>query len=190
MYRKGECFMYNNTGFVVLGLIIEKATGLLFDEYLTESVFKPCGMFDTGYYELDRLPAKCANSYIFDKIKCEYYTNIYSVDVKGTGAGGVFTTVSDIGKFWSFLLSGKLISYEMLDRMLSPQSSDGVNYYGYGIWLKKAADSTFMPYFQGCDPGVSFISCNNIKKNELITIASNFGSNVWELYKKIINSEH
>lgn len=82
MYPAGDRFQYNNTGFVVLGLIIEKITGQLFDEYLQKNVFKPSGMVDTGYYELDRLPAKCANSYIYDEQRQEYYTNIYSVDVK------------------------------------------------------------------------------------------------------------
>jgi CubicO group peptidase (beta-lactamase class C family) len=110
MYNAGEKFQYNNTGFVVLGLIIEKITGMLFDDYLEKYVFNPCGMFNTGYYELDRLPAKCANSYIYDESRKEYYTNIYSVDVKGTGAGGAFTTVPDVEKFWDKLLNGKLLS--------------------------------------------------------------------------------
>ena len=91
MYKAGEKFQYNNSGFVVLGLIIEKITGLLFDEYLNENIFLPCKMNNTGYYELDRLPAKCANSYIYDNVRNEYYTNIYSVDAKGTGAGGELT---------------------------------------------------------------------------------------------------
>src|SRR6056297_2875849 len=64
MYEPGEKFQYNNSGFVVLGLIIEAITGLAFDVYLKKNVFEPAGMSDTGYYELDRLPAKCANAYI------------------------------------------------------------------------------------------------------------------------------
>ena len=48
MYKAGEKFQYNNSGFVVLGLIIEKITGLLFDEYLNEIIFLPCGMNNTG----------------------------------------------------------------------------------------------------------------------------------------------
>ena len=50
MYPAGEKFQYNNTGYVVLGLIIEKLTGQLFDEYLEKNIFKPCGMLSTGYY--------------------------------------------------------------------------------------------------------------------------------------------
>ena len=58
MYPVGENFQYNNTGYVVLGIIIEKISKQGFDEYLTENIFIPCGMENTGYYELDRLPAK------------------------------------------------------------------------------------------------------------------------------------
>ena len=53
-------------------------------------------MKSTGYYELDRLPAKCANNYIYCNNTNDYRTNIFSVDVKGTGAGGAFITVKDI----------------------------------------------------------------------------------------------
>ncbi len=110
IYPAGEKFQYNNSGFVVLGLIIESITGLPFDVYLRENVFIPCNMLDTGYYELDRLPAQCANAYVYDHSRQEFYSNIYSVDVKGTGAGGAFTTVMDIEKFWAGLLAGQLIS--------------------------------------------------------------------------------
>jgi len=188
MYPTGDKFQYNNTGFVVLGLIIEKVTGQLFDKYLQKSVFEPCGMFDTGYYELDRLPKNCANSYIYDKQRDEYYTNIYSVDVKGTGAGGAFTTVSDIDKFWSNLLAGKFISHKMLEQMLSVQSSSKSEHYGYGIWLDKIKGNTYIPYFQGSDPGVSFISSFDTVNNISITVVSNFGCNVWNLRRNIISA--
>jgi CubicO group peptidase (beta-lactamase class C family) len=186
MYKPGERFQYNNTGFVVLGLIIEKITGMLFDEYLRVNVFEPTGMINTGYYELDRLPAKCANSYIYDKDKKEYYTNIYSVDVKGTGAGGAFTTIIDIENFWRNLLEGKILSKNTLEEMISVQSNFGNDYYGYGIWLEKTGEGTFEPWFQGRDPGVSFISSYNRNKGENITIISNTGNNVWEIRRNIL----
>jgi CubicO group peptidase (beta-lactamase class C family) len=189
MYKAGERFQYNNTGYVVLGIIIEKITGMLFDYYLAKKVFLPCGMKNTGYYELDRLPAKCANSYIFDQNSNEYYTNIYSVDVKGTGAGGAFTTVSDIEVFWDNLLEGKIISNKLLKEMVSIQSNDGDDYYGYGIWLEKTKEGAFEPYFQGCDPGVSFITSYDRNKKINITIISNVGNNVWEMKHKITQSQ-
>ncbi|MGB8453054.1 MAG: serine hydrolase [Anaerocolumna sp.] len=185
MYPAGERFQYNNSGYVVLGLIIEKITGLYFDEYLRSYIFEPCNMASTGYYELDRLPAKCADSYIFDKYSKVYYKNIYSVDVKGTGAGGAFTTLPDIDKFWTALLNGKLISNNMIRFMLSPHAFDGKHYYGYGIWLEKTEADIYLPYFEGCDPGVSFLSFFNTQKEYSISAVSNFGHNVWEICRNI-----
>jgi len=185
MYKPGEKFQYNNTGFVVLGLIIEKIEKMFFDEYLHKNIFEPCGMVNTGYYELDRLPEKCANSYIYDDLRKGFYTNIYSVDVKGTGAGGAFTTIIDIDRFWNNLLNGKVLSNLFLNKMLSLQSKDGNSYYGYGIWLEKMVKGNYEPWFQGSDPGVSFISSYNRNKKINVTIISNIGNNVWKMNKRI-----
>ncbi|ROR29383.1 CubicO group peptidase (beta-lactamase class C family) [Mobilisporobacter senegalensis] len=188
MYQAGERFQYNNTGYVVLGLVIEKVTGFPFDNYLNEHIFRPCKMQDTGYYELDRLPANCANSYIYDDKLKEFYINIYSVDAKGTGAGGAFTTVIDVGKFWSKLLACDLISKDMLNQMLRVQSHDDRHYYGLGVWLDPADSHIFTPHIEGCDPGVSFISAYNTINDLSITIVSNIGCNVWRLKRDIINT--
>ncbi len=188
MYEKGERFQYNNTGFVVLGLIIEKVTGKPFDNYLKEYIFSPSGMGRTGYFELDRLPANCAANYIWDEERKEYYTNIYSVDVKGTGAGGVFTTVADVELFWKALLSGRLLSAEMTDEMLRIQStSEDEDNYGYGIWISKKYEDCILPYFTGMDPGVTFISTYKRDEELNITVVSNFGDNVWKIKNDILN---
>ena len=189
MYPAGEKFQYNNSGYVILGLIIESVTGQLFDEYLTDKVFRPCEMLDTGYYEFDRLPANCANAYVLDESKKQYYTNIYSVDAKGTGAGGAFTTVIDVEKLWMKLLSGNLVSRSTLTEMFSVQSCDEDAYYGYGVWLKKIEETIFHPFFQGSDPGVSFISRYHPESMLRVHIVSNTGENVWELASKIEASQ-
>lgn len=49
MYPKGSKFQYNNTGFVVLAMIIERVTRLPFDQYLKENIFDKCNMTGTGY---------------------------------------------------------------------------------------------------------------------------------------------
>lgn len=184
-YRPGERFQYNNAGFVALGLIIEAVCGVKFDDYLEKAVFSPCGMSDTSYFELDRLPERCANSYIRDPKRGGFYTNIYSVDVKGTGAGGAFTTVWDIARFWRGLFSGAVISDLMLRNMLSLHARGDDEFYGLGIWLKKLGEGRFMPQFEGCDPGVSFISCR-MEDGTVVTAVSNMGQNVWKLKNDIV----
>lgn len=189
MYEKGERFQYNNTGYVILALIIEEIIKKPFDQYLNEAIFTPCQMNDTGYYELDRLPSKCACAYIWDEERNEYYTNIYSVDVKGTGAGGAFTTVNDIERFWDALLSYKLLSEEMTNNMLSVQATSSHNeIYGYGVWFRKYSQDYLLPYFMGCDPGVSFVSIFSLEKNINITIVSNYCDDVWSIRNSILES--
>lgn len=184
MYRRGERFQYNNTGYVVLGMIIERVTGMPFDEYLRDDVFSVCGMRHTGYYELDRLPEHCAVNYIYDAQRSEYRTNIYSVEAKGTGAGGAFTTVYDVRKFWLALLSGRLLSEQTVGEMTSCQASDGKSQYGYGLWLRQR-DDVLMPSFEGSDPGVSFYTEYNPKKRIISVLVSNYGDDVWRQIDKI-----
>lgn len=189
MYPKGEKFQYNNTGYVLLAMMIEEVTGLVFDKYLKMNIFDVCGMNSTGYYELDKLPAKCANNYIYCSGTRDYRTNIFSVDVKGTGAGGAYISVEDIVRFWRGLLDGKLLSAKMVSEMLKKQSGDGIDKeegsYGYGVWILEHAACKGIPYFQGCDPGVSFISEYNPQNNIISVLVSNYGDNVWSEIRKI-----
>lgn len=174
---------------MLLALIIETVTGMEFDQYLKANVFDVCGMESTGYYELDRLPAKCANHYIRCADKKSYRTNIYSTDVKGTGAGGAFVTVKDIIRFWNGLLEGKLLSKGLVSEILRKQSGDGSDpeegYYGYGMWIIDNPKGEDFAYFQGLDPGVSFLSEYNPNNGMISVLISNYGDNVWREMRKI-----
>ncbi|MDO5155922.1 MAG: serine hydrolase [Eubacteriales bacterium] len=189
MYSRGTRFQYNNTGYVILAMIIEKITGMEFDEYLKQNVFDVCGMTGTGYYELDKLPAKCAVNYLYCNSEDDLRTNIFCVDAKGTGAGGAFITVNDIVKFWTALIEGKLISKTMFEKMISKQSGDGEDeeegYYGFGVWIIDGKGQKDIPYFQGCDPGVSFISEYNPNTGTISVLVSNYGDNVWRIAREL-----
>ncbi len=192
MYPKGTKFRYNNTGYAVLAMIIERVTGQAFDLYLKENVFDKCGMTGTGYYELDKLPAKCAVNYLWCNGADDLRTNIFCVDAKGTGAGGAFITVKDIANFWRGLKDGKLLSEEMTETMLSKHSGEGDDpeegYYGYGVWIIDGNGKKDIPYFQGCDPGVSFISEYDPNKDRITVFVSNYGDNVWKIGRDIRNA--
>ena len=189
MYPRGSRFQYNNTGYVVLAMIIERVMKEPFDRYLKENIFDVCNMTGTGYYELDKLPAKCATNYVWCNSADDLRTNIFCVDAKGTGAGGAFITVKDIANFWIGLLDGKLISREMVATMLRKHSGEGDDpeegHYGYGVWVIDGNGKEDIPYFQGLDPGVSFISEYNPNKNMISVFVSNYGDNVWSIARSI-----
>ena len=189
MYPKGEKFQYNNSGYVLLAQILEQVTGMAFDRYLKESVFDVCHMDATGYFEFDRLPAGCANSYIRCGETGDYRTNIYSVGAKGTGDGGAFVTVDDIVRFWRGLLEHRLLSEETVAAMLSRQSGEGKDpeegYYGYGVWIIDRPNGRDIPYMQGCDDGVSAFAEYNPDNGMISVLLSNYGDNVWAAMREI-----
>ncbi|MCR5503735.1 MAG: beta-lactamase family protein [Lachnospiraceae bacterium] len=189
MYKRGERFQYNNSGYVLLGLILEKVTGMDFDGYLKQNVFDKCDMRSTGYFSFDRLPSKCANSYIYCPETDDYRTNIYSVGAKGTGDGGAFVTVGDLVKLWKGLIGQRLLSEETVTRMFSKQSGDGKDpeegYYGFGIWIIDNPQGRDYVYMQGSDDGVSAISEYNPDNGMISVLLSNFGDNVWARMRKI-----
>lgn len=189
MYPRGERFQYNNSGYVLLAMIIETLTGAAFDRYLQTHIFDVCGMTSTGYYELDRLPAGCADNYIYCNDTQDYRTNIFSVDAKGTGAGGAFITVTDIVSFWQALINYRLLPEKLTKEMLKKQSGNGADpeegYYGYGVWIRQEGSFKDIPYFQGCDPGVSFLSEYNPENHMISVLVSNYGDNVWKEMRKI-----
>ena len=186
VYPKGQKFHYNHAGYVVLSLIIEAVTKQPFEHYLEKMIFTPCNMGDTGYYELDRLPLNCATGYCLEEESQTYYSNIYSLDVKGNGAGGAYTTAKDMDRFWTCLVKGRLLSPSMVSEMLSPQVEG--ERYGYGVWLKALGDHQYLPFIQGSHPGVSFISSYDCQRCRTMTLMSNFEHDVWALHGKFYNA--
>lgn len=173
LYAPGGRFQYNNSGYVLLAAIIEAVTGEAFDDYLQKVVFTPCGMTDTGYFELDMLPARCANSYIYDEARGGYRTNIFSIEAKGNGGGGAFTTLPDVYRFWRGLRGGAVADRALVAEMFRPHGSE---FYGYGFWLRDGR-----PHFEGSDPGVSFISEYDAAGATVIALVSNYGDDVWAI---------
>jgi CubicO group peptidase (beta-lactamase class C family) len=179
---KGKVFEYSDSGFVMLSIVIEELTKSSFDNYLEEIIFKPLSMNCTGYYELDRLPNNCATNYIFDKIKNQFYSNIYSIDVKGTGAGGAFTSVNDMNRFWHGLFDYKIISKPMLKNMLTPSFVGEDFDYGLGVWLDKSGN----PFVMGSDPGLECYSHYSIETTKQFTIISNYADLIYPLFLELI----
>lgn len=177
--KPGEKFRYNNSGFVLLGLVMEKISGLAMEAYLRRAVFAPLGMADTAYPALDRLLANCANAYILDKKTGEYYTNIYSIDAKGGGAGGVFTTAADVESLWRGLYAGELLPLAMVRDMHTRHAGGR---YGYGFWIREDGN----PSFQGGDPGVGFVTSYDLATQTTVTAISNFEKDVWKIQDDIM----
>ncbi len=170
----GGDFLYSNSGFVLLALVVEELTGRRFVEFVAERVFQPCGMTRSGYFEMDSLPENTAYGYIPDD--GGWRTNIYAVPLIGGGDGGAFTTLSDMRAFWASLLAGRVLPQVMVERFLSPsvqvKERDETWHYGYGVYLREDHGHRIAS-IEGGDPGVALESQVWLDAGIVTTVLSN-----------------
>lgn len=171
-FQPGTRFSYSNSGFIVLGIIVEKLTGLNFINYVQDYIFKVCDMDDSGYFRMDQLPERTAIGYVGNDDN--WRTNIYSIPVVGGPDGGAYSTVYDLHKFWNALLSYRLLSEKITKMMLFPHVQDNeYTHYGYGVWMTIINGEIFKYFVMGGDPGVVMLSSYYPKINAGVHVLSN-----------------
>ncbi|HEV2914218.1 MAG TPA: serine hydrolase domain-containing protein [Pyrinomonadaceae bacterium] len=141
-FKPGERWEYSNTGYILLGMVIEAVTKKAYGDFLSERIFKPLGMKDTAYLEP---PAKSKNRAVgYDWVENSFRPSPYFSG--GFGAGGLVSTVSDMAKWDAALNTEKLIKRSSSEQMFMPAklaSGKIVNFdfrgepssYGFGWFL-------------------------------------------------------
>ena len=108
-FEPGTKNQYSNGGYVLLGAIIEKVTGVSYYDYVRENIFKPAGMKDTDSFEADKMPVNAANGFTSKNPGGKRINNVDTRPAKGSSAGGGYSTVSDLLKFSLAIQSRKLL---------------------------------------------------------------------------------
>lgn len=184
----GRGFLYNNAGFILLGLVVEELTGQDFRAFVAERVLDPCGMTRSGYFALDALPDACAQGYLSPD-PADFRSNIYAVPVIGGSDGGAFTTVGDMRRFWNTLLSGRLLKPETVARMVGHPVQVSAEwpdlFYGYGVWLRQRPEGRIVS-LEGGDPGVALESLVWIEHGIVVTVLSNVTDGAGEITNVLV----
>lgn len=185
----GERFHYNNAGYILLGLVVEQLSGMPFYDYVTQNIFSKAGMKESGYFEMDALPANTALGYIEDE-EGTWKSNIYSVPVKGGADGGAFVTAEDMHRFWQALISFDLLSEPITKKLLTPYIHTDDYYdrfYGYGIWIDMKNQIISKYHVMGYDPGVSFHAAFYPDSDIISVVCSNKSKGAFDVFKAIEN---
>lgn len=122
-FEPGQKVQYSNSGYVVLGLIIEKLSGQSYYDYVKEHIFKPAGMTRTDSYERDQKVADLAVGYTSmgspgqqpSQQPGPRRANTATLAGKGSSAGGGYSTVEDMLKFANALSAHKLLRPEFTE---------------------------------------------------------------------------
>lgn len=139
-FEPGEKWAYSNTGFLVLGKVIEKVTGQDYFDYVRKHICGPAGMTGSDCYELDRVNPNLAVGYQkeFDKAgKASWRNNLFEHVIRGGPAGGGYSTAEDLLRFDRALRGGKLIGPEYVKQLLSAEPELNSPDYGFGFQIDK-----------------------------------------------------
>jgi CubicO group peptidase (beta-lactamase class C family) len=173
-----ERFAYSNSGYVVLALIAERAAGVQFHELVRLRVCEPAAMVDSAFLRSDELPRRAALGYLTSEPSSR--TNVFHLPVRGSGDGGIYSTVADISSFWRSLFANRIVSPDWVAAMIRPRSelSGGSRRYGLGFWLAESGDVVML---EGSDAGVSFRSAHNPHRRITHTVVSNTSYGAWAI---------
>ncbi len=139
----GEKFRYSNAGFILLGLMIEKAAGVPYFDYMRRNIFARAGMAQTDFIDLDAVEPGVAEGYVpindENSTRVGWRKNIYATTAGGAGDGGETSTLDDLARFLRALREGKLFRKELVPSMLSPKVPLGDDapgwMYGFGCFV-------------------------------------------------------
>jgi CubicO group peptidase (beta-lactamase class C family) len=200
----GDKHQYNGAGYILLGLMIERISGLSYFDYVRRHIFDRAEMTRSDFLSLDSVHKEVAEGYIpltdkEDKVT-GWKKNIYSTTPEAAADGGATSTADDLCRFSRALREGLLLSATWTQDMLVPKVLEraervrGYTWkYGYGnFFLLPTGDSERIVRWghTGEEDGVSCRFYHYPKQNLDVVILGNqswcAGSLAWEIHDLIL----
>ena len=182
-FTPGTNWSYSNTGYILLGMIIERISGLSYNEFLKKNILDPLGMSDSGYDRETDIIKERASGYEEKDGRLEN-ADFFDMSVP-YAAGGIYSTVEDMFR-WNEALAekGKLLSADSLKQMFTeyPEATHEGQHYGYGVVISRLKFDRLLYYHGGGLDGFSSSIQRYPNDGVCIIILSNFDSSKpWEL---------
>ena len=134
-FEPGTKFSYSNSGYILLGYIIEKVSKKSYKEYLNHNIFKKFSMNDSGYDDYKKIIKDRASGYSLVGEE-KSLANCDFVDMSVPyAAGALYSTVEDLYIWNNKLIKGEVLSEDSLNQMFSKHVKTQECYYGYGVFL-------------------------------------------------------
>jgi len=173
-FEPGSAFAYSNSGYFLLGAIIEKVTGKTYEKVLQENIFTPLQMNNTGYDMFFKILPKRATGYDIWNLQ---YENAPYLDMSiPYAAGSLYSTVEDLALWDQALYSEKLLSASSKAIMFTPYKSDYA--YGWGVYKTQIAQLKDSVEAMGHQGGVNLSNTSLIripKNKHLVVLLNNTG---------------
>jgi len=184
LFAPGEKYEYSNTGYVLLGSIVEKASGKDFITFCRERIFGPLNMNSTDIRTKKEKDAivNFALGYIFVPEKNRYVradsfpSSNYTIWLGGrVGPGRISSTTSDLLKWDRALKTEKLVRLNTMTEIFSPAKLNhgSFSHYGFGWMLRSDSASGKIVYHTGDNPGYKTEIVRYIEKDKTVIVLCN-----------------
>ena len=181
-FKPGTRFSYSNSGMLLLGIVIERASGENYFDYVRKNVFATSGMVNTDNYALDEPVDNLAMGHIWTpKSRYKWTENNFQHVIKGGPAGGGYSTVRDLHRFALALKNEKLVKRASLDLLWQDHGGAG---FGYGFLTRQGATGRIVGGSGGF-PGLNGQLDVYLDREYIVTALSNNGSRASPLANRI-----
>lgn len=137
-FKPGEKFNYSNSGYFLLGYIIEKISGKSYEQFLQETILTPLKMENTGYDHSDKIIKNRAAGY---EKEGKILSNAAYIDMSiPYAAGSLYSTVEDLYLWDQALYTNKLLSEKSMELLFKPYIKAWDDSYGYGWSIEEVAN--------------------------------------------------
>lgn len=180
----GRNFSYSNTNYLLLASLIEKVTCTSFSEYLHKNILEPLGMSNT-YLLTDSTEEAIGNrascyTALWKPVKMNHLDRV-------VGDKGVYSTITDLYKWYEGLTHYKILKKETLDEAWKPRSfeSRGQRNYGYGFRMT-VSDSEKVVYHNGWWNSCNTLFYMNPKRDYVIIVLGNkYNNDVYNIHNTV-----
>lgn len=131
---------YSNYGFALLGAVIEQVSGKSYYDYVAENIFKPAGMSNAAFPDLDHLQSVATGYTTYFGEEPSLSSNVENLPWRGTSAGGGVASANDMFKFFSALQTRKLLSAPMLRLATTTRETP---WYGMGFVVNSGKNTSW-----------------------------------------------
>ncbi len=193
-FRPGTNWKYSHTEFTILGEVMEKAAGKTMAELYEENIFLPLGLINTGYSSNPDLPSPVLHVFSSDR---DIYEDATFWNPSWVGESGpLYSNLSDIGKWGPVFGTGKLLTKESFNELISPYKDTvrGDFYFASGFAVVNTwycQNPSYNGYYGafGFHPGDDYTIVVFISKAE-DTAPGNFAFSTFKELTKIVTPEH
>tara|TARA_B110000211_G_scaffold231495_1_gene293202 strand:- start:734 stop:2152 length:1419 start_codon:yes stop_codon:yes gene_type:complete len=134
LFTPGSRNRYSNSGMLMLGLVVEKVSGESYYDYVQKHIYNKANMLNSGSFELDSVTDNLASGYLKRMHSDQWVDSIYARAIKGSPAGGGFSTVEDLHQFSLALTEFKLLGKELTEDAYTEKTKyNSAFWYGYGF---------------------------------------------------------